>query len=89
MSYCLIIKKYPRIVDCMGQLQEITREILRNCKSECDVTRYKIAKETGISESNLSLFVNGKQNIGLDRAEILLNYLGYSIEVVKQESEAE
>jgi hypothetical protein len=84
MTICLTKVKCPFILNSMGRLQEITRKILR----KSNVSRYRISKDTGISEAALSLFVNGKRNIGLDHAETILSYLGYTIEV-KQESEAE
>jgi predicted XRE-type DNA-binding protein len=78
--------KAHSILDCMAKLLETTREALRNSK----VSRYRIAKDTGISEATLSLFVNGKHsNLGMSHVETLLDYLGYEVEIVKQESEAE
>ena len=53
------------------------------------VSRYRISKDTGIGEGFLSLFVNGKRNMGVERVERILDYLGYDIQVVKRESEAE
>lgn len=64
----------------MSKLQETVRQAIR----EAPVSRYRIAKDLGISEAALSLFANGKRNIGLDYAERILNYLDYEIVVVKR-----
>jgi predicted XRE-type DNA-binding protein len=86
MKHLLELSKVYGILICMGQLLETTREILRTSK----VSRYRISKDTGISEATLSLFVNGKHsNLGITHVETILEYLGYEVEVIKKESEAE
>lgn len=40
------------------------------------VTRYRIAKDTGISEQTISKFLNGHQNIGLRTVDTIGQYLG-------------
>ncbi len=42
-------------------------------------SRYRIAKETGISQSTLCLFVQGKRNLKTPRLEYLADYLDLEI----------
>ncbi len=42
-------------------------------------TRYKIAKDTGISQAALSRFVNGERGLGVELVERLADYLGLEI----------
>ena len=72
-------------MNSMTRLLKFTKEAILGG----GVSRYRISKDTGIGEASLSLFVNGKRSIGVDRVEVILDYLGYDIQVVKRESEAE
>ena len=85
MKIYLTIANYPSILDFMGRLHEITLEAIRNSP----VSRYRIAKDTGISQATLSLIIHRKRNLGLDMAERILDYLGYTVEVTQPESEVE
>ena len=58
-------------------------ERLRGAIESAGVTRYRIAKETGVSEAALSRFVHGKQGLDLSSADKLAAYLG--LELVKLE----
>lgn len=69
----------------MSNLLERTRQIIE----ASPVTRYQIAKDTGIDQTTLSLFVNGKRGLSIERVEIVLDYLGYEIEIVKREGTKE
>ena len=40
------------------------------------MTRYRVAKETGIAESNLRRFLRGEMSVRLDKADRLAAYLG-------------
>ena len=44
-------------------------------------TRYAIAKATGGSQSQLSRFMAGTVGLSVESAELLLDYLGYEIQV--------
>jgi len=49
-----------------------------------DKSRYRISKETGISESALSLFMNGKRGLSVERMEQVAKSLGLSITLAKR-----
>ncbi len=57
------------------------REALRHALAAHPKSRYRIAKESGISESMLSLFAAGKRGMTLERLELLADYLGLEIVV--------
>lgn len=42
-------------------------------------TRYRIAKDTGIAESQLSRLMNGERGLSVDTLERLADYLGLRI----------
>lgn len=44
-------------------------------------TRYRIAKESGVSASQLSRLVNGERGLSVDTIERLANYLGLRITI--------
>jgi len=46
---------------------------------QTEQSRYKIAQETGIAESILSRFVNGKTELSLANADKLLSYFSFTI----------
>ena len=49
-------------------------------RAEADgVTRYRIAKDTGISQAALSRFMSGEQGLGVELVELLADYLGLEI----------
>ena len=60
--------------------QQISRQ-LRQILKVCGKTRYQISKETGIDESLLSRFVNGKCNISLNVIDKLAGNLNLEIRV--------
>jgi len=47
-------------------------------------SRYQLAKETGISESMLCLFMSGKRGMTLDRLERLADHLDLEIVIRKR-----
>ena len=54
-------------------------EQIRDAISNAEVSRYRISKETGISEPVLSRFLKGKAGISLDTLDTLGEYLGLDI----------
>lgn len=50
---------------------------LRNAIDDCGLTRYEIAKQTGIDESALAKFYNGHRGLSMDA----LNTLGEFLEL--------
>ena len=66
----------------MSLLLDAIRTALKRAEAG-GITRYRIAKETGISQAALSRFVNGEQGLGVDLVERLAIYLGLEI-VIRQ-----
>ena len=54
-------------------------EVLRAAIEESGVTRYRIAKDTGIPETSLMRFVRGETSLRLDKADVLAEYLGLQL----------
>ena len=44
-----------------------------------DKTRYRIAKDTGISQAHLSRLMSGERGLSIESAEKLADYLGLEI----------
>ena len=59
-----------------GLLEQIREAIRRD-----DRTRYRIAQDTGISESQLCRLMNGTTGLSIENAEVLLEHLGYEVKI--------
>lgn len=59
-----------------GLLDEIRRAVEASGK-----TRYRIAKESGVSAGQLSRLVNGERGMTVDTIERLADYLGLKITI--------
>ena len=57
-------------------------DVLRDAIEQSGLTRYRIAKDTGIDEAALMRFVRGETSLRLARADVLAEYLG--LELVKR-----
>lgn len=55
---------------------------IRHALENCGQTRYRVAKETGLSESQLCRFVGGA-GLSMDSLDTLAEYLGLQIVVQK------
>ncbi len=60
----------------MSKSKPTITEVLRAAIVKSKLTRYRIAKEAGIPESNLRRFVNGEMSVRLDNADRLAAYFG-------------
>ena len=49
---------------------------LRQAINDCGVSRYRIARESGVDESNIAKFFNGSHGLSLDSIDKLGCYLG-------------
>ena len=56
------------------------REVLKREK----VTAYRLWKDLGIDQGEMSRFFKGKENISLKKLEQIADYLGYDILLVKR-----
>ena len=60
----------------MGGKPKLLSEQLREAMLTADVSRYRIAKETGITEAQLSRFINGVCGLGQEASDKIGEYLG-------------
>ena len=54
---------------------------LRQAIHASGLTRYRIAKETGIRESTLSRFCNGQRGLSMKALDTLCEFLGLSLQI--------
>ena len=54
-------------------------EIIRSEIKKCGVSRYRIAKDTGIPESTLCRLMQGKGGLGVPTVDILCEYMGLKL----------
>ena len=54
-------------------------EVLMAAIKESGVSRYRIAKDTGVTEATLCRFVQGETSLRLDKADLLAQYLGLEL----------
>jgi hypothetical protein len=59
-------------------------ESLREAVRNAPVSRYKMAKDTGISQGNLSHFVHGARGLSMHNLDVLCEYLGLSLVQTKE-----
>ena len=60
----------------MNKRESALTNVLKAAIEKCGLTYYRIAKDTGIDETNLGRFMRGDMSIRLDKADILAAYLG-------------
>ena len=71
---------YPSIAYKESMVRNRLREILQREK----VTAYRLYKELGIDQGQLSHFFNGEASLSLKKLEQIAEYLGYDIVLVKR-----
>jgi transcriptional regulator with XRE-family HTH domain len=54
-------------------------EAMRTAIEQSGLTRYRIAADTGILETSISRFMDGKTSLRLDKADVLARYLGLQL----------
>ena len=64
-----------------SQRTSLLTDQLRQAIDDSGLTRYRIAKETGISESALSQFYNGRRGLSMDALNALGEYLKLTIKL--------
>jgi hypothetical protein len=52
---------------------------IRKAINASDTSRYRISKNTGLSESHLSQFMDGTKGLSVEAVELLADYLGLEI----------
>lgn len=65
----------------MGKKQQpkTVSETIRAAIETADVTRYRIAKETGIEQSALSRFMSGERGLAMESIDLLAVYFGLEL----------
>ncbi|MFZ1933869.1 MAG: helix-turn-helix transcriptional regulator [Thermoguttaceae bacterium] len=66
----------------MSKRKPTMTNALKAAITESGLTRYRIAKDTGIDEAALMRFMRGETSLRLDKADVLAEYLG--LELVKK-----
>ena len=57
---------------------------VRQAIDDSELTRYRIAQDTGIDESTLAKFYHGTRGLSLDNLDLLCEYLGLRIVAVRK-----
>jgi transcriptional regulator with XRE-family HTH domain len=63
----------------MGKKRAKMSDQIRSAIDSCGITRYRISKETGISESALSRFMTGERGLSMTALDALADYLGLDV----------
>ena len=66
------------------QPKDIETQLLRAIR-QSDLSRYRLAKMSGVSQAALSLFVNGKRSLTLASAAKLAKALGLELTSVERD----
>jgi hypothetical protein len=56
---------------------------IRAAIENCGITRYRIAKDTGIDAAALCRFIHGQVGLSMDSLDKLAEYIGFHIELDK------
>ena len=59
-------------------------DAIRSAIERSSMTRYEIAKRSGITQATLSRFVNGRSSLSVDSIEMLAPVLGLEITTKKK-----
>ena len=71
----MTIVKRCLIIAAMASISETIRKAILTA----DVSRYRIARETGIEEAALSRFVNRKRGLSMEALDQLADYFGFRL----------
>ena len=77
---CRIIVAYRQLLWYTEAVAKLLNEI-RQAVEASEKTRYRIAKESGVSAGQLSRLVNGERGLTVDTIERLADYLGLEITI--------
>ena len=62
---------------------------LKDIMEREQVSAYRLCKDLGLDKGQVSRFLNGKQNLALDKVEKVADYLGYDLQWVKRKPSRE
>lgn len=74
-----IVDNTTTMVYTILMMRNRLKDILKREK----VSAYRLCKDLGLDKAQVSRFLSGKQNLALDKVEMVLEYLGYDIQLVK------
>jgi plasmid maintenance system antidote protein VapI len=63
----------------MSKPKPTMTDVLKAAIEQSEVSRYRIAKDTGITEPSLCRFMQGRASLRLDKADVLADYLGLEL----------
>ena len=63
----------------MSKPKPTMTDVLKAAIEKSGLTRYRIAKDTGITEPSLCRFMQGVASLRLDKADVLAEYLGLEL----------
>ncbi|WP_437202241.1 helix-turn-helix domain-containing protein [Planctomicrobium sp. SH664] len=72
----------------MSMQTKLISEALRDAIKNCGDSRYRLAQETGIAESNLSRFMNGQSQLSMKAVDRLCRYLSLELTVFRKNPES-
>ena len=83
---CLVFDKYRKLVYNIGmdKKYEDIEQRLKRAVLESEMSRYRIAKLSGISEAQLSYFIHDKRSLTLPAAAKLAKVLGLELRPIKK-----
>ncbi len=79
MGTTLYKTKSNRYDAAMAKKMKLVSDQIRQAIDESGLTRYRIAQETGISETTLSLFCNGQRGLPMRTLDTLGEFLELKI----------
>ena len=59
--------------------RSLLSEQLKKAIEDSDFSQYRIAKETGVAQSTISQFLNGKRSLSLANIDKLCEFLGLQL----------
>lgn len=68
----------------MAKRRKKLSDQIRRSIETCGLTRYRISKETGIDQSNLSRFIHGEVGLSMDSLDRLADLLDLNITTDKR-----
>jgi len=80
----LIVKRQACIIRCVKKAEPNIEERLRQAILDSDMSRYRISQLSGVADSQLCFFVNGKRTMTLTSAAKVAKVLGLDLKPVRK-----
>ena len=73
-------KKLEELCESEGyNYTDILREAVSRALKQSNKKAAIVAKHTGVSESSISRYINGKEGLGIDKVDKLIKYLNITL----------